>query len=124
MFSFISKPISLQPKSYAYELKQRLDWGEPALTIIDVRDRADFNDSHIMGAISIPFGELIQRASSSLELNRDIYLYDNTDEETAVAAAKLRNAGFRQVSELIGGVAGWKAFGYPVEEKRFGRALL
>jgi rhodanese-related sulfurtransferase len=117
MFNFFPKPPPLAPKSRAYELKQRLDWGEPALTIIDTRDRADFNESHITGAISLPLAELVQKALRVLEFSRDIYLYANTDEETAVAATHLRDAGFRNVSELRGGVAGWKAFGYPVEEK-------
>jgi rhodanese-related sulfurtransferase len=42
-------------------LKERLDWGEPALTIIDVRDRDAFNISHICGAISLPLNELVVR---------------------------------------------------------------
>jgi rhodanese-related sulfurtransferase len=40
-------------------LKKRLDWGEPALTIIDVRDREAFNTSHITGAVSLPLSQLV-----------------------------------------------------------------
>ncbi|MDY6784821.1 MAG: rhodanese-like domain-containing protein [Cyanobacteriota bacterium] len=114
MFNFIPKPPPLEPKSHAYELKRRLDWGEPALTIVDARDRVAFNTSHISGAISLPLEEMPSNALQCLELDRDIYIYANTDEETAVAATQLREANFRNVSELRGGVAGWKAFGYPV----------
>jgi rhodanese-related sulfurtransferase len=111
----IPTPAPLQPKSRVQDLKIRLDWGEPALTILDVRDRAQFNTSHIMGALSMPAAELVNRALSSLELDRDLYVYGETDDETLEAARRLRAAGFKHVSELRGGVAAWKAVGYPVE---------
>jgi rhodanese-related sulfurtransferase len=109
------KPVVVKSQSRAYELKDRLDWGEPALTIIDARSRESFNQSHIMGAISIPADELIPRANANLETNRDIYIYGETDEETEALAAQLRSAGYENVSELLGGLAAWKAAGYPVE---------
>jgi rhodanese-related sulfurtransferase len=92
-----------------------LDWGEPALTIIDVRDRSQFNLSHITGAISMPLHELPARTLDCLEFDRDLYVYGDIDEEAAEAAAKLRIAGYRQVSELRGGLPAWKAVGYPIE---------
>ncbi|HEY9645460.1 MAG TPA: rhodanese-like domain-containing protein [Chroococcidiopsis sp.] len=115
VFGLIPVPPELQAKSRVHDLKARLDWGEPALTIIDVRDRPQFNLSHILGAISMPMTDLIERSLSSLERNRDIYVYGATDDETAIAATQLRGAGYLNVSELRGGVAAWKAVGYPVE---------
>ncbi len=106
-------PMQLQTR--VYDLKARLDWGEPALTIIDVRDRNQFNISHITGAISIPLAELVSRATQSLDLTRDIYVYGDTDEETAEAATTLRTASYSNVSELRGGLAAWKAVSYPIE---------
>lgn len=111
----IPTPPPLKAQSRVYDLKARLDWGEPALTIIDVRDRNEFNFSHILGAIPMPLNELVERALSSLEISRDIYIYGETDEETAEAAVKLRAAGYQNVSQLRGGVAAWKAVDYPVE---------
>lgn len=111
----IPTPPPLKAQSRVYDLKARLDWGDPALTIIDVRDRSEFNFSHILGAIPMPLNELVDRALSSLEISRDIYIYGETDEETAEAAVKLRAAGYQNVSQLRGGVAAWKAVDYPVE---------
>lgn len=105
----------IKAQSRVYDLKSRLDWGEPALTIIDVRDRETFNANHIMGAISIPASELVRSALNCLEFERDIYLYSDSDEETATAAAQLREAGYQHVAELTGGMAAWKAAGYPLE---------
>ncbi|MFW6295876.1 MAG: rhodanese-like domain-containing protein [Halothece sp.] len=109
---------SFKSRSRAYDLKARLDWGAPALTIIDIRDRTEFHHSHILGAISMPLQELLGWALTTLDLDRDIYVYGDTDEETAIAASQLLQAGFQSVSQLQGGLAAWKAFGYPVESGR------
>jgi len=110
-------PPPLTAKSRVYDLKARLDWGDPALTIIDVRQPQEFQESHILGAVYLPLNYLVQRALATLEISRDIYIYGATDEETAQAAAMLRQAGYRNVSELRGGVAAWKAVDFPVESR-------
>lgn len=115
LFSMSRRSRPLQTQSRVYDLKARLDWGEPALTIIDVRDRRKFNITHIMGAVPMPLDEPTDRVLDKLELGRDIYVYGETDEETAAGATQLRAAGYRNVSELRGGLAAWKAVGYPVE---------
>jgi rhodanese-related sulfurtransferase len=108
-------PRMQMPQSSAQSLKDRLQWGEPALTILDVRDRTAFNEGHIMGAMSMPMDELPQKAIDSLDRNRDIYIYGENDEQSAQTAAKLRQAGFECVSELRGGLAAWKAIGGPTD---------
>lgn len=108
-------PSQQTPQSSAQALKQRLEWGEVAFTILDVRDRTTFNQSHIMGAMAMAMDEVVERAKSSLEPEREIYIYGETDEETAEVASKMREAGFKSVSELRGGLAGWKAIGGPTE---------
>ena len=107
--TFFPTPQPLKSVSTVFDLKDRLDWGEPALTIIDVRNRVMFNANRISGAISMPIDELVARASASLESERDIYVYGGTDEETANAATKLRDAGYENVAELMGGLGAWQA---------------
>jgi rhodanese-related sulfurtransferase len=108
-------PPGLKAESAPKDLKARLEWGEPALTILDVRDRESFNKGHIMGAMAMPIDSLVDRAQSSLEKQRDIYVYGNSDSETSQAAGQLRQAGFRNVAELKGGLEGWKAIAGPTE---------
>ena len=105
----------VDPKSSANDLKTRLEWGEPAFTIIDVRDRQSYNDSHIMGAISMTMDVLGNSAVKSLAKSRDIYVYGATEEEGSQAVQALKSAGFQNVSQLMGGLAGWKAIGGPTE---------
>lgn len=102
-------PPGLKAQSSAHDLKARLEWGEPALTILDVRERSAYNMGHIMGAMPFSKEELVERAKSSLEPSRDIYVYGESDAETAEAASMLRSAGFTNVAELTGGLAAWKA---------------
>lgn len=108
------KPL-IQSQSGVHELKSRLEWGEPAFTIIDVRERTAFNDSHIMGAMAMPFEGLADLAKASMALSRDIYVYGDTEEETKAAAEQLRIVGFEKVAELKGGLPAWKAIAGPTE---------
>ncbi len=104
-----------QKKSDAHTLKSRLEWGEPAFTILDVRDRPTYNDGHIMGAVSMSMDGLGDTAAESLAKTRDIYVYGTSDDDTTQAAQALRSKGFENVSELKGGLAAWKAIGGPTE---------
>lgn len=105
----------IKPISDVHEVKSRLEWGEPAFTILDVRDRDSYNNGHIMGAMAMPMEQLATRAENSLEHSRDIYVYGTTDADTAEAAQLLRSTGFIHVSELRGGLEAWKAVGGPTE---------
>ncbi len=106
-------PIDAQ--SDVHQLKSRLEWGEPAFTILDVRDRTTYNEGHIMGSMPMPMDELVDRATPALAKSRDIYVYGANDEETNQAAQALRSAGFERVSALKGGLAAWKAIGGATE---------
>jgi len=110
------KPPGIQAQSSAQDLKARLEWGEPALTIIDVSDRATFNHSHITGAIPVPIEALVDVAQESrIEPSRDVYIYGENDAQTAKAAETLRKAGWQNVAELHGGLAAWKAIAGPTD---------
>jgi rhodanese-related sulfurtransferase len=105
----------LHAQATAHELKSRLNWGEPALTIIDVRDRAAFDACHILGATCLPLESLLAGKKPAVEPNRDIYIYGATDDETASAAQNLRSEGFSQVAELKGGLIAWQGIKGSVE---------
>ncbi len=108
-------PSQQTPQSSAQALKQRLEWGEVAFTILDVRDRSAFNASRILGAVPMLMEDMPRRALETLEPQREIYVYGEDDQQSAQAAAQLREAGYTAVSELRGGLAAWKAIGGPTE---------
>jgi rhodanese-related sulfurtransferase len=101
-------PPKLKSVSSVHDLKSRLEWGEPALTILDVRPREVYNHGHIMGAMDFPLNELVDLAKRNFEGSRDLYVYGSDDQETATAAQMLREAGFTSVAELQGGLEAWK----------------
>lgn len=108
-------PEDFHPQATPHELKSRLDWGEPALTILDTRDRSAFNERRIQGAISVPMATLQQRADSIAETRRDIYVYGGSESETSEAANLLRQLGYQRIAELKGGLDAWEAAGGSVE---------
>lgn len=104
----IPTPPSPSPKSSAQALKERLQWGEPGLTIIDARDRQAYLEERITGSMLI-------EDVSNLAPDREIYIYAKNDRETEKFAGNLRQQGFESVSQLQGGLAGWKAVQGPTE---------
>jgi rhodanese-related sulfurtransferase len=99
--------------------------------VIDVRGPDEFTGplGHIADASNTPVAELPQRLMeiSSLK-NRPVILVCRTDKRSATAATLLRDAGFRDVGALRGGMEEWNRKGLPVdiragvenEESRFG----
>jgi rhodanese-related sulfurtransferase len=108
-------PPHLHPKASSHELKSRLEWGEPGLTILDLRDHEAFQTCHIMGAMNAEASNVVSIAQSSLSPKRDIYVYGETDEDAATAAAALREAGYEHIAQLEGGLQQWREIGGAVE---------
>ncbi|MEL6778823.1 MAG: rhodanese-like domain-containing protein [Cyanobacteria bacterium J06597_16] len=110
-------PVSTEYKEVASpsDLKSRLNWGEPALSIVDVRDRDAFNYERITGAMPMPMDSLLTSAAASFESSRDIYIYGDSKEQASQAANQLQSNGFSKVSVIEGGLGAWKAIGGPVE---------
>lgn len=112
---FTPVPPEFEHVASVADLKARLEWGEPALTIVDVRDLTHFNQERITGAISLPIAVLTERATQALEKSRDLYVYGETDQATQGAAVQLKTAGFSCVAALEGGLTAWKQVNGPVE---------
>lgn len=91
-----------------HELKSRLNWGEPGLTILDVRDRAAFDDCRILGALNTPVDSLPEAIQEHLQFKRDIYIYGDNAQQAESAAQVLRQSGFYKVAILEGGLEAWK----------------
>jgi rhodanese-related sulfurtransferase len=107
-------PVVIQEESTAYDLKTRLEWGEPALSIVDIREHEAFDRGRITGAISMPM-EQLPEMKSALQPDRDLYIYGDTDEQAHTAAEMLRAAGFKAVTHVIGGLDAWHEIGGPTE---------
>ncbi|MFM7363384.1 MAG: rhodanese-like domain-containing protein [Cuspidothrix sp.] len=107
--------MSINVAADVNDLKTSLLWGQPAFTIIDVRDRSTYNYSRITGAISIPLNDLESRAQTSLHRKRQIYIYGENETQSAQAVRTLQFLGFTSVAQLSGGLQAWKSIGGATE---------
>ena len=99
------------------ELANRLKVA-PGIAVIDVRGPDEFMGplGHIADASNMPVGELPKRLVEIDALkDRSVVLVCRTDKRSATAAMLLRDAGFRDVGVLRGGMEQWNQKGLPVE---------
>jgi adenylyltransferase/sulfurtransferase len=88
------------------ELKARLDHDGKDLVILDVREPVEWEIVHFPNAKLIPRGELPERVHE-LDTADEIVVYCHTGARSAAALEFLRQAGFRKVKNLHGGIAAW-----------------
>lgn len=74
--------------------------------IIDVREPAEFDANHILGARNIPISQFKMRYSE-LRKDKEIYLYDDSLNYASRAANILRSNGYQDVFILKGGFSNW-----------------
>jgi adenylyltransferase/sulfurtransferase len=86
------------------ELKQRLDRGDD-LYILDVREPHEYKICNIGGHL-IPLGELPNRVNE-LDTSREIIAHCRSGVRSAKAVNFLRQAGFKKVHNLAGGILAW-----------------
>jgi adenylyltransferase/sulfurtransferase len=89
----------------AGELKRRLDAGE-RLEILDVREPHEWAICRIPGARLVPLGSLAERMHE-LDSARTYVLQCRSGVRSAKAIGVLRQAGFRRLLNLRGGVLAW-----------------
>lgn len=85
-----------------------------SVTVLDVRNRAEWEEGRIPGVVNIPLGVLAERLS---EVRRDqpVVVHCQGGTRSAMAASVLQSRGISSVLDFSSGFAGWKSAGYPVE---------
>jgi len=92
------------PEITPRELKEKLDRGED-IFILDVREPHEYQICNLRGHL-IPLGELPRRVHE-LDSAREIVAHCKSGKRSAQAVDFLRQAGFRKVSNLRGGILSW-----------------
>ncbi len=86
------------------------------LIVLDVRERDAFEAGHIPGARLLPRGQLELRVNDELtDPTRRILACCEFGRISTLAAATLRQMGFRGAVALDGGVKAWREAGYPMK---------
>ncbi|BAZ09119.1 rhodanese-like protein [Calothrix sp. NIES-4071] len=96
----------------AHNLKQLLE--QQAITLIDVREPAEYAAEHIPGARLISLSKFDPRKVPQ-DQNTQVVLYCRSGNRSTMAAQKLFDTGFTRVTHLEGGMGAWKQAGYPIK---------
>ncbi len=89
----------------AGELAARRARGDD-LVLVDVREPHEWEIAHLPGATLIPLARLPERVSE-LDTRREVVLYCHTGQRSARALEFLRQAGYRKLRNLRGGIDAW-----------------
>ncbi|MCL7943457.1 rhodanese-like domain-containing protein [Marinobacter sp. ATCH36] len=86
--------------------------------VVDIRDRKDFNEGRITGAINIPLNSIKSRASELKKFkDKQIIVADKMGQHSAMAVKQLKAEGYENVVRLNGGIADWKGSNLPLVKK-------
>ena len=101
---------------------------------VDVRERDEWDEGIVPGAIHIPRGNLESRIEGLVpDRSTELVLYCSAGSRSAFAAKALDELGYENVTSLTGGFTDWKRNGYPIEtpssltpdqRRRYSRHLL
>lgn len=102
------------------EVKDRIERGED-WAVLDVREREEYREGHLEGAIPLPRGFLEMRVEETLpDKTRPIIAYCAGGIRSLIAARTMQEMGYENVSSMSGGYTAWKNAGYEwVADRQF-----
>lgn len=86
--------------------------------ILDVRTPDEFREGHIKNAINIDFyGDDFQSKINLLDKSKTYVIYCRSGRRSASADKIFQKAGFKNTSNLLKGIIGWKNEGRPIQQE-------
>jgi adenylyltransferase/sulfurtransferase len=102
------------------DVRQRTSNGG-GFTLLDVREKEEYREGHLPGAVSVPRGFLDMRIEETVpDKNAPIVLYCAGGTRSLLAGRTLKEMGYTNVVSMSGGFGGWKGAGHPwVADRQF-----
>ena len=104
------------------------------IVLVDVREKLEWNEGHIPGAIHVPRGYLeLQIEEAVPDKSKTVVLYCAGGVRSLMAGVTLQQMGYQDPVSMSGGFGQWKGNGYPfvqprtmseAQSKRYSRHLL
>ncbi len=90
-------------------------------TLLDVREREEYREGHLEGAVPLPRGFLEMRIEETVaDKSAPIIAYCAGGVRSLIAARTLKEMGYEQVTSMSGGYTAWKNAGYKwVADRQF-----
>jgi rhodanese-related sulfurtransferase len=124
--SACSQPGRVENSSFDFVLKTLLDHSVPemdvahapkpdgAIRFIDAREKAEFNVSHIQGAVWAGFDDFDLSRLADVPKTDTVIVYCSVGYRSEKVALQLEEAGYQHVWNLYGGIFEWKNTGRTV----------
>lgn len=86
-----------------------------SLIVLDVRTAAEFAEGHLEGAIDIDYYQATFRSDlDKLDKGRAYLVYCRTSHRSTSAMSVMKDLGFQEVYNMLGGIERWNQEGRPV----------
>ncbi|MQP52390.1 rhodanese-like domain-containing protein [Flavobacterium sp. LMO9] len=87
---------------------------EPEVQLVDVRTPEEFNEGHIENAVNINFmSDDFDANVANLDKEKPVMVYCKAGGRSAKAAARLKELGFKAITDLEGGISNWTSKNKP-----------
>lgn len=87
---------------------------EPEVQLVDVRTPEEFNEGHIENAVNINFmSDDFDANVANLDKEKAVMVYCKAGGRSAKAAARLKELGFKAITDLEGGISNWTSENKP-----------
>lgn len=103
--------LSLEPSidvDTLAEIKDRSD-----VYVLDVREQWEYDEGHIPGVVLLPMSELPGRMSE-IPKDKNVIVTCRTGNRSGQVTEFLRENGFENVHNMLGGIVAWEQAGYEV----------
>src|SRR5512143_234889 len=100
------------------DVRQRTSNGG-GYTVLDVREKEEYREGHLPGAVSVPRGFLDMRIEEALpDKDAPVILYCAGGTRSLLAGRTMRELGYTNVVSMAGGFGAWKGAGHPWQADR------
>jgi molybdopterin/thiamine biosynthesis adenylyltransferase/rhodanese-related sulfurtransferase len=100
------------PEVTVDQVKQRLAGNGKEVHLIDVREKEEYREGHLPGAVSVPRGFLEMQIEEKVpDRDAEVIAYCQGGTRSLIAGKILKDMGYRNVVSMTGGYGAWKGGG-------------
>jgi rhodanese-related sulfurtransferase len=87
---------------------------QPDVQLVDVRTPEEFSEGHLENAVNIDVtADDFDVKVASLDKDKPVMVYCKSGGRSARASARLKELGFKNITDLEGGITNWKSENKP-----------
>ncbi len=91
--------------------------GDPDFVLLDIRTSEEYADGHLEGSVLIDYySETFSDQLNELDKTKFYVIYCRSGGRSGRAHDIMRDLGFEEVYNVLGGILQWEADGFPIVE--------